>query len=529
MVVRAPVVSKKNRIKNRIALSGWGQWRLDIRRAMIAPRHRREGTLQKWPNRRRFTRLRAMKPLLDESQLILGTIQDQAALAALSADWVGGPLLPAVEGFAELLLRTLRLDLAYLRLQSGQVDGHEIVVVRTTHQPTTVDQAREIAKALAPCLNRAGINEVQSVMNPVGNGIVHVFVVPIGRDGEEGVLVAGSQRAGFPGEEDRLLLNVAAQNAATALKSPRAEQVQRRLLNERDQLLARLQLQFNHMPMACIVLDPQLRIIDWNPAAEKIFGYQREEVVGKNGDLLVPRSSRGYAEDLRRCLASDDMITHATHENVTKDGRIILCEWHNTPLRDADGEVISILAIAQDVTERTRNLEQAAWNASLLAEAQSLAHLGSWNWDIGNDSTIWSDEHYRIFGLRPQEMAMSYERFLNLVHPDDRVIIQNKLEEAFRDRQLTEHCFRALHPDGTIRVVQSRGELVFDKDNKPVRMFGAVQDVTDRKRAEEALEESRRRFQAIFENSLDGILLLDDGGHFVDGNPAICQAPRLQP
>ncbi len=222
-------------------------------------------------------------------------------------------------------------------------------------------------------------------------------------------------------------------------------------------------------------------------------------------------------------MASGEMITHSISENVTEDGRLVLCEWHNTTLRNADDEVIAILAIAQDVTERHRNLEKLTWNVSLLAEAQSLAHIGSWNWDVARNTIIWSDEHYRIFGLRPQELAMSHERFLSLVHPDDRVIVQNKLDEAYRDRQLSEHCFRALRPDGTVRVVQARGQVVFDEDDKPVRIFGAVQDITERIRAEEAIEKSRRRFQAVFENSLDGILIFDDAGSHLNANPAMCQ------
>jgi len=455
---------------------------------------------------------------------MLRTVRDLAALAALSADWTDGPPLQVAEGLADLLLRTLGLDFAYLRLHLGQVDGHELEVARAIHQPTTEAQTREIGKALAHWLDRAGTNEVRSVTNPLGSGTVRVIVVPIGRDGEEGVLVAGSQQAGFPGEEDRLLLNVVAKQAAIALQYRRAEEARKRLLRERDELLARQQLQFERMPIACIVFDPQFRIIDWNPAAEKIFGYRREEVVGKNGDLLlVPPSSREYAQKIHRRLASGDMIAHATSENVTRDGHIILCEWHNTPLRDADGEVTAILAMAQDVTERTQTEEKLGRSESLLAEAQHLAHIGSWNWDIVSNKSFWSDEHYRIFGLRPQEMAMTYERFLSLVHPDDRVIVQNKVDQAFQDHQPYECCLRALRRDGTVRVLQSRAQVVFDEDDKPVRMFGTVQDITEQRRAEEAIEESRRRFQAVFENSLDGILLVDNAGRYVDGNPAMCQ------
>jgi len=337
-----------------------------------------------------------MDHLRDESRVMIGTIRDLAALAALSADLVGGRPLEVAERFADLLVKVLSLDFAYLRLHLDQADGHKVEVARALHQPATEAQTREIKKALAPCLDRAGTNEVRSVTNPLGSGTVRVIVVPIGNDGEEGVLVVGSQQADFPGEEDRLLLDVVAKQAATALQCRRAEEARRRLQRERDEIVARRQLQFERMPIACIMFDPQLRIIDWNPAAEKLFGYRREDVVGTDGDVLLPApSSRAFTQEITRRLASGELITHATSENVNKDGRTILCEWHITPVRDADGAVTAILGMAQDVTERTKNEEKLGRSESLLAEAQHLAHIGSWSWDIASGEVLWSDELYR--------------------------------------------------------------------------------------------------------------------------------------
>src|SRR5450432_518123 len=104
--------------------------------------------------------MRAMEPLPDESRLRLCTIRDLAALVALSAEWTDGRPLEIAESLADLLLKTLRLDFAYLRLKLGQVDGHELEVARAIHQPTTKAQTREIGKALAPWLVCAGSNEV---------------------------------------------------------------------------------------------------------------------------------------------------------------------------------------------------------------------------------------------------------------------------------------------------------------------------------------------------------------------------------
>ena len=135
----------------------------------------------------------------------------------------------------------------------------------------------------------------------------------------------------------------------------RAVEAQRRLQRERDELLTRLQLQFERMPIGCVIADSGLRIIDWNPAAEKIFGYRREEVLGVDASLLlVPPARRASTQGNYRRLVSGEITEHAVKENVTKDGRTILCEWCTTPLRNADGEVIAVQGMAQDVTERQR-------------------------------------------------------------------------------------------------------------------------------------------------------------------------------
>jgi PAS domain S-box-containing protein len=135
----------------------------------------------------------------------------------------------------------------------------------------------------------------------------------------------------------------------------RAQERERRLQSERDQSLARLQLQFDRMPIACILFDQDRRILEWNPAAEAIFGYRRDEVTGKDGFLvLLPPAGRVQAKVIVDRLISGDMTAHSINENMTKDGRSIICEWHNTPLQDADGQVIALLSMAQDITERKR-------------------------------------------------------------------------------------------------------------------------------------------------------------------------------
>ncbi len=127
--------------------------------------------------------------------------------------------------------------------------------------------------------------------------------------------------------------------------------VRREALSRERELRERLQLQFEHMPIGCIMFHPQLETVtDWNPAAEKIFGYRRSEVLDKDGfEVLLGPGSHDRQEILEGLRQGE--LAHFIHRNVTKDGRPILCEWHNTPLRDPTGEVVAVMSMVQDVTE----------------------------------------------------------------------------------------------------------------------------------------------------------------------------------
>lgn len=123
-----------------------------------------------------------------------------------------------------------------------------------------------------------------------------------------------------------------------------------------------------------------------------------------------------------------------------------------------------------------------------LKEAQRIAHVGSWDWDIVNNNLHWSDEIYRIFGLKPQEFGATYEAFLNSVHPDDRELVKVAVRKALLERDPYSIDHRILLPDGTERVVHEQGDLSLDANGRPVRMVGTVQDVTGQRRAAEVIE-----------------------------------------
>jgi PAS domain S-box-containing protein len=270
-----------------------------------------------------------------------------------------------------------------------------------------------------------------------------------------------------------------------------AEQERQRLQRECNELLARLQLQFERMPIACLVADSELRIIEWNAAAENIFGYQREEVLGQDGpSLVVAPSSQPLAREIGRRLAEGDMAAHAVGESLTKDGRTIVCEWHNTPLRNVDGEVIAFMGMAQDITERRLAEQKLLASEAMLAEAQQVAHVGSWSWNPHDHDVFWSHEMYRMLGMDPRVETITAERGTERVHPDDLPIVVAALAQVQRDHQPLEYDWRAVRPDGTVRFIHARAQAELDENGQAVRLYGAIQDVTERRQAEQALVRS---------------------------------------
>jgi PAS domain S-box-containing protein len=134
---------------------------------------------------------------------------------------------------------------------------------------------------------------------------------------------------------------------------------------------------------------------------------------------------------------------------------------------------------------RSRDLEESK---ARLEEAQRVAHVGYWVWNLDADQVTWSDETYRIFGLRPQERPMDLATVRELIHPEVRESVFRTAEEAILGGVRPDSEHRVLRPDGEVRMVHSLGDLKRDVSGRPYEMFGTVQDITDRKWAEDALQ-----------------------------------------
>ena len=149
------------------------------------------------------------------------------------------------------------------------------------------------------------------------------------------------------------------------------------------------------------------------------------------------------------------------------------------------GVAVSLLILGAVLAERSEAQRQLAAAHASLAKAQEVAHLGSWEWDIGANRVTWSDELYRLWGLEPQSVEMTYKRYLDSVHPADREQARRIVERALESGASFDFDHRVVLPDDSVRWIHGAGRVIVDGSGAPSRMVGTAQDITERKRIDD--------------------------------------------
>jgi PAS domain S-box-containing protein len=178
------------------------------------------------------------------------------------------------------------------------------------------------------------------------------------------------------------------------------------------------------------------------------------------------------------------------------------------------------------VEERLR--EQRAVEAALreregqLAEAQRMAHVGSWEWDVDANVVRWSDEMCRLFGVPPEGFGAAYDEYLARVHPDDREHVDETVVRAMSAGAPFSFHHRLVRPDGGVRILNARGRVERDGDGRVVRMLGSAQDVTEARHAEEELRRQRDYAAGLVSAMQDGLFMLSPAGEVAEASPSFC-------
>lgn len=260
---------------------------------------------------------------------------------------------------------------------------------------------------------------------------------------------------------------------------------------------------FDRMPDAIVVADMATgRIVLWNQGATTLFGYPVEEAVGMPFEALVPNEARVHFEQLLARHRTDATPAPETMPARRRSGERIWMALTLTPIVDAGVAGTFMLAtIREGIAQGTRVRRCGPADPyEMMVEAQRLAHVGSWQWDMRLDVETGSAELYRIYGLDPDTFEGTLASFERLVHPDDLDMLNRLGAQALRDGLPFTSQHRIRTDAGEEKVIFSRTEVVHDEAGHPIKMIGVSQDVTELTHAVEALArrtEELRRMQEL--------------------------------
>jgi PAS domain S-box-containing protein len=230
-------------------------------------------------------------------------------------------------------------------------------------------------------------------------------------------------------------------------------------------------------------------IVDINEAWAKMYGFTREEVVGRTSmELGMNRDPHErallFAELQERGSVRNRELIFFTKAGAT---RLISC---NIDVVSFGGEKY-LLSSMHDITENKRAEEERRRSEEYIREGQRLSHTGSWAWNVSTGDLFWSEEHYRIFGLDPDNFKLTLEAAVKFIHPEDQSTATQAFEGATSEGRDFEWDLRIVRPDGTIRYVHSLAHPVFDESGELTEYVGTIMDTTERKLAEDALRHAQ--------------------------------------
>jgi PAS domain S-box-containing protein len=256
-----------------------------------------------------------------------------------------------------------------------------------------------------------------------------------------------------------------------------------------------------------IVVEENEQIVFVNNRFLRMYGYDTPgEVIGKHTEhLQKSEDTERMAEYGRKRLRGEEAPTVYEFTGISKDGREMAIEASISTF-SSSGKFY-IVAAQRDITKRKRMEDELRRSEANLADAQRIAHIGSWSTDLLNNYLFWSDEVYEIFGISKAQFGANLESFINAIHPEDRQLVQAAADAAFWHGAPYNIEHRIITRTGFEKVVCELGEVTFDESGQPIRMTGTVQDITERKLSEEALRQAEAKYRGIVE-SLPAIVYL---------------------
>ncbi len=275
---------------------------------------------------------------------------------------------------------------------------------------------------------------------------------------------------------------------------------------------------FDHASDAIIYVDRNGALLEVNYKFLEMFGYLVEEAIGKQiGDLdFIRDKDKLKVAEYFHTVFSGKPSALFTVKAIRKDKTEILIEINANPIEkkhDITGAIVTI----RDITNRRLFDSLLKEKDVLLANAQQVAKLGTWYMDFKTNQLTCSEELYKTFQIENHD-DLDPDRFVNLIHPDDRDMVNNAASHAINEIGHYNVEFRIKLPDGEIRYLRASGEILQDETGNKTGIIGTAIDISDLKKTEVKLRESEEKFRKIFENANVGIIYFGMDGTFKDIN-----------
>ena len=381
--------------------------------------------------------------------------------------------------------------------RDGLADSWRRAVARTSYVPLSAAELREQFALLAEqaISTLDSDTDADEIARQIGRSLVALGYAAPEALGQTQAVLSLRLRAGLESEDvrvlepglARLLAGVAAGFTYAARERILAEQeathsavlVENRRAGEALRHQAAL---LDLAPDGIIVRTLEARTLFWNRGAEVMYGWSRKEAMGQTPhELLHTKFPRPLSEIEQQVVELGHWEGELVH--TCRDGSTIIVASRWALQAEDEGHPRAILEINTDITARKEIEATLRQREASLETAQSMAHLGSWEWYPANNVGFWTPELYRLLGYPEGHAEPTPEAFLRAVHPEDQGRLARAIEETFRGRpSIVEH--RVVGSDGTERIVQSRSDVERDANGMPLRFFGTVLDVTERRRVE---------------------------------------------
>lgn len=263
--------------------------------------------------------------------------------------------------------------------------------------------------------------------------------------------------------------------------------------------------------------DTRNRILRANRVAAETVGLTPQQMEGRETAEIYPEEAQRYYRDDLEVIREGKPKLKIIEPLPLPNGDRCWVRTDKIPYRDECGNIVGVLVFALDVSERVQAEERLRVSEERFRRSQIFSNIGTWDWNIQTGEVYWSEGAPPLFGFEAGEAEITYDIFLASVHPDDRKFVVESINACVERGAEYNIEHRVVWPDGTVRWLLERGDVVRTDDGAPLRMMGLVQDITRRKLAEEALRDSEEIFRQTADAAQDAILILDN-----DGNISFC-------